>query len=72
MEDKLEAFLKKSLDKISNMVESIIANQKDIKGSASALSEATETLQTITQDLGNSTKEASATSNQLTTTVTSY
>ena len=72
VETQVKATLEKSLSKMSSMVENIVTNQIELQGLASVLSEAMVTLQTLTQDLGNSTREASATSNQLTTTVTSY
>lgn len=71
VENKLEDTLEKSLSKVSTMVKSFVANQKDLQGLVSDLSEATATSQSLMQDLGNSTREALATLNQLTTTVNS-
>ena len=72
MEEQVEATLEKSLNKMSTMVESFVDNQKNLQESTSTISGATEALQKITQDLGNSTREASETSNQLSNTATSY
>lgn len=68
----MEVMLEKSLNKLSSMVKSFVTNQKDLQELMSNIMGAAETLQKLTQELGNSAKEASATSNQLSTTMTSY
>ena len=72
MEEHVEATLEKSLSKLSSMVETLVANQKDIQNSASGITGASETLQKIVLDFDTITKVASETSTQLTTTVNSY
>ena len=72
MEEHVEATLEKSLSKLSSMVETLVANQKDIQNSASGITSASGTLQKIMLDFDTSTKVASETSTQLTTTVNSY
>jgi uncharacterized protein YukE len=72
VEEKMEATLERSLSKMSTAIESITANQKDLQGSATTITGATEALQKLTQEMGNSVKETSETSNQLTTAATTY
>ncbi len=62
----------KSFNKMSTLVESALANQKDIQNTSSSLAGATEMLQKLTQDIGNSVKEVMATTGQLSSTVSSY
>lgn len=64
--------LEKSLNKLSTMVESFATNQKDLQASTSIISGAADVLQKLMQDLRNSTREATATSNQLSSTMFSY
>ena len=72
LEDKIEAYVESNLCKMSTAVESLIANQKTLQLSSSTLANTTETLQKIAQEMDNSAKETSATSSQLSTTITTY
>ena len=72
VEEQIEVMLEKSLNKLSSMVKSFVTNQKDLQELMSNIMGAAETLQKLTQELGDSAKEASATSNQLSTIMTSY
>ncbi|KAN0141824.1 hypothetical protein V8E53_000286 [Lactarius tabidus] len=68
IQDKVEATLEKSLNKMSTMAESLVANQEDLQGSTTALSGTTDTLQKLAQDIGNSMKETTVASSQLSNT----
>jgi hypothetical protein len=72
IQDKVEATLEKSLNKMSTMAESLVANQEDLQGSTTALLGTTDTLQKLVQDIGNSVKETTVASSQLSNTVCSY
>ena len=72
MESKLETVLDSGMLKMSDMVDSVVANQKDLQESTMKLAANTEALQKMVQDMGCSAKEASATTEQLASTVSSY
>ena len=72
VEEQMGGTLEKSLNKLSTMVKSFATNQKDLQESTSIISGAADVLQKLMQDLGNSTREATATSNQLSSTMFSY
>ena len=72
VESKLETVLDSGMLKMSDMVDSVVANQKDLQKAAEKLTDNTETLQRMAQEMGCSAKEASATTEQLASTVSSY
>ena len=72
LEDQLEISMEASLNKVSLAVESLIANQRTLQETTVVIADASETLQKVAHDIDNSMKETAATSNQLSTTVTSY
>ena len=72
VESKLETVLDSGLLKMSDMVDSIVANQKDLREATAKLKGNTEAMQMIAQEMGSSAKEASAMTEQLASTVTLY
>ena len=61
VESKLEMVLDSGMLKMSDMVDSVVANQKDLQESTTKLAVNTEALQKMAQDMGCSAKEVSAT-----------
>ncbi len=72
IEEKIESVMDKSIDKMSALVESALANQKDMQTTTATLAGATESLQKMSVDISKSVKEATATSDQLTNTMSTY
>ncbi len=72
IEEKMERALDKSMEKISTVVESALANQKELQTTTETLAGTTQTLQKLTADMTISVREATANSDQLSTTITSY
>ena len=72
VESKLETVLDSGMLKMSDMVDSVVANQKDLQEATAKLAGSTEALQKTAQEMGCSAKEASATTEQLANTVTTY
>ena len=72
VESKLENVLESGLAKMSGIVDGLVANQKGLQTATETLTNKTETLQKIAQEIGSSAKEASESTDQLSSTVTSY
>lgn len=68
VETKLETVLDHGIHKMSGMVDSIIANQKEMQGAAAALAGKTEDLQKLAQDVGCSARNTIVSSDQLSNT----
>ncbi|KAF8274197.1 hypothetical protein EI94DRAFT_1794409 [Lactarius quietus] len=72
VEERLEITIEKTMNKMSSTVESLLANQKDIQTSTSALSKTAETYNKLTEDMCNNVKAATEMSDKLTNIVSSY
>lgn len=72
VEAKLEGVLDGGILKMSGIVESLVANQKVVQEASETLADKTETLQKLATELGSRAKEASASTDQLSSTVSSY
>ena len=72
VENKLETVLDSRMLEMSDMVDSVMANQKDPQVATAKLTSNMEVLQKMAQEMGCSAKEASATTEQLASTVSSY
>ncbi|KAF8260427.1 hypothetical protein EI94DRAFT_1811709 [Lactarius quietus] len=72
VEERLGLAFGESMDKMSSMVESLVANQKVLQTSTSILSETAETFKKLMLDMSNNVKAAMETSDSLTNMVTSY
>ena len=72
LEDRLKISMEASLDKVSLAVKSLIANQRTLQEMTVVIADVSETLQKVAHNIDNSVKETTATSNQLSTTITSY
>lgn len=68
----MEISMEKSLKKMSTAVESLLANQKALQEAMGIIAGTSETLQKVAHKIDSSAKESTDTSNQLSTTVTSY
>ena len=66
----METVLDSGMLKMSDMVDSVMANQKDLQEAMVKLAGNTEALQKMAQEMGYSAKEVSATTEQLAITVT--
>ena len=65
VEAKLEGVLDSGLIKMSDLVDNVLINQKELQGATVALTGKMEALQNLTQEIGNSAKEATATTDQI-------
>jgi hypothetical protein len=72
VESKIENVMDNGLAKMSGMVESVIANQREIQEASADLAGKTEALQKLARVVESSAKVTSTSSDQLTNTVTSY
>ena len=72
VESKLESVLDCGILKMSGMVEILVANQKVLQEASDTLTGKTEALQKLASDLGSCAKEASASTDQLSNTVSLY
>ena len=72
VESKLEGVLDSGLLKMSDLVDNVLINQRELQGATATLTDKTEALQSLAQEIGNSAKEASATTDQISSTMTSY
>ena len=72
VENKLETMLDSRMLEMSDMVDGVMANQKDPQVATAKLTGNMEVLQKMAQEMGCSAKEASATTEQLASTVSSY
>ena len=72
VESKLEGVIDGGLLKMSNLVDNVLINQKELQSATVVLTGKTEALQNLAQEIGNSAKEASANTDQLSNTMSSY
>ena len=72
VESKLEGVLDSGLLKMSDLVDNVLINQKELQGATVALTGKTEALQNLAQEIGNSAKEATATMDQISSTMILY
>ena len=72
MESRVEASLEKSITKMSNLVDSLSTNQKELQGTSATLRATAETLHKAAQDIDSNNREVKDTSTQLTSSVSTY
>ena len=72
VESKLEGVIDSGLLKMSDLVDNVLINQRELQDATVALTGKTEALQNLAQEIGNSAKVASATTDQISNTMTSY
>ena len=72
VEERMETAIERNMNTLSNMVESIAAKQKEMQMTTNTLSGTAEAFQKIAVEMGSNVKEATAMSDQLTSTVTTY
>ena len=72
VEERMESAIERNMNTLSNMVESIAAKQKEMQNTTSTLSGTAEAFQKLASEMDSNVKEATAMSNQLTSTVTTY
>ena len=72
VESKLEGVIDGGLLKMSDLVDNVLINQKELQSATLVLTGKTEALQNLAQEIGNSAKEASVTTDQLSNMMTSY
>ena len=72
VESKLEGVIDSGLLKMSDLVDSVLINQRELQEATVALTGKTEALQNLAQEIGTSAKEATATTDQISNTMISY
>ena len=72
VESKLKGVLDSGLSKMSDLVDNVLINQRELQGATTTLTGKTEALQSLAQEIGNSVKEALATTDQISSMMTSY
>lgn len=68
----IDSAVEKGIQKLSNLVDVSLANQKDLQNTAKKLGEVAEVIHKTTEEVSKNLAEASDTSNKLTTTMGSY
>ena len=72
VESKLEGVIDSGLLKMSDLVDNVLINQNELQSATIVLMGKMEALQNLAQEIGNSAKEALATTDQISNTMTSY
>jgi hypothetical protein len=72
IEAQLEVVMDKGFNKMSEIIESVVANQKELQTTSDTLANKTESLQKIASEISNNAKEASVSMDQLSSTMTTY
>jgi hypothetical protein len=72
IEAQLEVVMDKGFNKMSEIIESVVANQKELQTTSDTLANKTESLQKIASEISNNAKEASVSTDQLSSTMTTY
>ena len=72
VESKLEGVLDSGLLKMSDLVNNVLINQRELQGATVVLTDKMEALQSLAQEIGNSAKEAMASTDQISSTMVSY
>jgi prophage DNA circulation protein len=69
---QLKIVMDKGFNKMSEIIESVIVNQKELQTTSDALANKTESLQKIVSEISNNAKEALVSTDQLSNTMTTY